>query len=300
MTSLDNAMDVAELDRVGRPGRVAGSAASTPRVRLRAEDRRAGDEPALRARPLRPGRHPRRRPGGRGRHRQRRHDRAPSRSGSRRRRAPEVLEVRGEVYMPIASFEALNERQAAAGQPRFANPRNAGAGQPAAEESRPSPRRASSASGATSSARSSAARSSPATTRRSSSSPGSASRSTRRSARVDDLDAVVRVLPRTGRSTATTSPTRSTAWSPRSTTWPQRELLGFTSRAPRWAIAYKFPPEERTTVLRDIQVSVGRTGRTTPFAVLEPVFVGGSHRAAWPRCTTRTRCASRTSAPATR
>jgi len=56
----------------------------------------------------------------------------------------------------------------------------------------------------------------------------------------------------------------------------QRELLGFTSRAPRWAIAFKFPPEERTTVLRDIQVSVGRTGRATPFAVLEPVFVGGS------------------------
>ena len=56
----------------------------------------------------------------------------------------------------------------------------------------------------------------------------------------------------------------------------QRELLGYTSRAPRWAIAFKFPPEERTTILRDIQVSVGRTGRTTPFAVLEPVFVGGS------------------------
>ena len=56
----------------------------------------------------------------------------------------------------------------------------------------------------------------------------------------------------------------------------QRELLGFTSRAPRWAIAFKFPPEERTTVLRDIQVSIGRTGRATPFAVLEPVFVGGS------------------------
>ena len=56
----------------------------------------------------------------------------------------------------------------------------------------------------------------------------------------------------------------------------QREKLGNTSRAPRWAIAFKFPPEERTTILRDIMVSVGRTGRTTPFAVLEPVFVGGS------------------------
>lgn len=56
----------------------------------------------------------------------------------------------------------------------------------------------------------------------------------------------------------------------------QRESLGFTSRAPRWAIAYKFAPEERNTVLRDIQVSIGRTGRATPFAVLEPVVVGGS------------------------
>lgn len=56
----------------------------------------------------------------------------------------------------------------------------------------------------------------------------------------------------------------------------QRERLGFTSRAPRWAIAFKFPPEERTTILRDIQISIGRTGRATPFAVLEPVFVGGS------------------------
>jgi DNA ligase (NAD+) len=56
----------------------------------------------------------------------------------------------------------------------------------------------------------------------------------------------------------------------------QRDVLGFTSRAPRWAIAFKFPPEERNTVLKDIQVSVGRTGRVTPFAVLEPVFVAGS------------------------
>ena len=53
-------------------------------------------------------------------------------------------------------------------------------------------------------------------------------------------------------------------------------LLGATSRAPRWAIAFKFPPEERTTRLVAIHVSIGRTGRATPFAQLEPVFVGGS------------------------
>jgi DNA ligase (NAD+) len=55
----------------------------------------------------------------------------------------------------------------------------------------------------------------------------------------------------------------------------RREALGFTARAPRWAIAFKFPPEERTTLLERIDVSVGRTGRVTPFAVLQPVFVGG-------------------------
>ncbi|GAA1968257.1 NAD-dependent DNA ligase LigA [Amycolatopsis minnesotensis] len=52
--------------------------------------------------------------------------------------------------------------------------------------------------------------------------------------------------------------------------------LGTTSRAPRWAIAYKYPPEEATTTLLDIQVNVGRTGRVTPFAVMEPVKVAGS------------------------
>jgi DNA ligase (NAD+) len=55
-----------------------------------------------------------------------------------------------------------------------------------------------------------------------------------------------------------------------------RDELGSTSHAPRWAIAFKFPPEERTTKLKDIMVSIGRTGKATPFAVLEPVFVGGS------------------------
>lgn len=55
-----------------------------------------------------------------------------------------------------------------------------------------------------------------------------------------------------------------------------QRALGSTSRAPRWAVAYKYPPEEVTTTLLDIQVGVGRTGRVTPFAIMEPVFVAGS------------------------
>ncbi|MDQ4024540.1 MAG: NAD-dependent DNA ligase LigA, partial [Actinomycetota bacterium] len=55
----------------------------------------------------------------------------------------------------------------------------------------------------------------------------------------------------------------------------EQEELGYTSKAPRWAIAYKFPPEERTTKLLDINVHVGRTGVATPWAQLDPVFVGG-------------------------
>jgi len=56
----------------------------------------------------------------------------------------------------------------------------------------------------------------------------------------------------------------------------RQQQLGFTSRAPRWAIAYKYPPEQVQTKLKDIKVSIGRTGRATPYAVVEPVLVAGS------------------------
>lgn len=58
--------------------------------------------------------------------------------------------------------------------------------------------------------------------------------------------------------------------------WATQRELGATSRAPRWAVAYKYPPEQVSTILRDIVVSVGRTGRATPYAVLDPVTVAGS------------------------
>jgi DNA ligase (NAD+) len=58
--------------------------------------------------------------------------------------------------------------------------------------------------------------------------------------------------------------------------WDLQSRLGATSRAPRWAIAFKYPPEEVNTVLKDINVNVGRTGRVTPYAILEPVRVAGS------------------------
>jgi DNA ligase (NAD+) len=54
-----------------------------------------------------------------------------------------------------------------------------------------------------------------------------------------------------------------------------RDELGATSKAPRWAIAFKYPPEERTAIVKQIDVNTGRTGKVTPFAVLDPVFVGG-------------------------
>ena len=56
----------------------------------------------------------------------------------------------------------------------------------------------------------------------------------------------------------------------------EQNQLGFTAKAPRWAIAYKFPAEEQVTTLKDIWINIGRSGAATPFAILDPVFVGGA------------------------
>ncbi len=188
--------------------------------------------------------------------------------------APAVLEVRGEVFMPVRSFERLNEAAAAAGTRPFVNPRNAAAGSLRQKDSSITAQRDLSfwayQVGQLEGGPELAAHSASLEYLRGLGLP--VNPETRTFASLDevlehcrhweahrhdlgyDIDGVVVKVDDAA----------------------QRDRLGFTSRAPRWAIAYKFPPEERTTVLRDIQVSIGRTGRATPFAVLEPVFVGGS------------------------
>jgi DNA ligase (NAD+) len=190
------------------------------------------------------------------------------------RGAPEVVEVRGEVYMPITSFEALNERAALAGQPRFANPRNAGAGSLRQKDPRVTATRELSfwcyqlgeVIGG------------PEFTSHHETLEflGTLGFPVNPEIRVVDDVAGVFGFAAHWQQHRHTLPYEIDGVVAKVDELAQRLQLGFTSRAPRWAIAFKFPPEERTTILRDIQVSVGRTGRTTPFAVLDPVFVGGS------------------------
>ncbi len=188
--------------------------------------------------------------------------------------APEVLEVRGEVYMPLPVFERLKQAQLDAGLRPFANPRNAGAGSlrqkdPAISASRGlsfwsyqlgevvgGPRFASHSESLAWLG-------------------GLGVPVNPNVAVVASLDAVFAFTQH---------------WLEhrhdldyeidgvvvKVDSLAQRRELGSTSHAPRWAIAFKYPPEERTTVLKRIVVSIGRTGRATPFAMLEPVFVGGS------------------------
>ena len=280
MMSLDNAIRPSELHGLGRPaGRRLAELGDSPAevgLRVRAEDRRAGHVAPLRGRPAGAGRHPGRRRAGEDVTANVAHHRRPARPAAARG-APEVLEVRGEIYMPIAAFERA---QRGPGRGRAAHLRQPPQhrGRLAAPEGPGDHRhRASWRSGATSSGEVEGGpdlrhpRTRRSTWLRDARLPGqprgpAARRRSTRSTRTAC----------TGRSTATTSTTRSTAWWSRSTTWPCATSSGSTSKAPRWAIAFKFPPEERTTVLRDIKVSIGRTGRATPFAVLEPVFVGGS------------------------
>ncbi len=186
---------------------------------------------------------------------------------------PTVMEVRGEVFFPLAAFAELNASLEEVGKPLFANPRNAAAGSLRQKDPRVSAERPLSVvvhgvgalEGATFSSQSDAYE-----TLKSWGLPVSdryrvfnsksdvlefiSNYGTHRHDLEHEIDGVVVKV----------------------NLFDQQQSLGFTSRAPKWAIAYKYPPEEVVTQLLDIKVSVGRTGRVTPFAFMEPVKVAGS------------------------
>ncbi len=195
---------------------------------------------------------------------------------------PPLLEVRGEVYMPVEAFDALNERRREAGEPTFANPRNSAAGSLRQKDANVTASRELSFL----SYQLGAIEDGPEFTGRVGGEFNSHSDTLVFMADagfpvnpeirvVDTLDAVIAYCLHWQ------DHRHDLAYEIDGVVIKVDNLrlrgeLGVTSKAPRWAIAYKFPPEERTTLLRDIQVSIGRTGKATPFAVLEPVFVGGS------------------------
>ncbi len=186
---------------------------------------------------------------------------------------PAVMEVRGEIYMPLSAFDELNRRQGEAGERLYVNPRNTAAGSvrqkdPAVTASRSlaiwvyqlgfvegGPRFATH-SETLEWMRDLGLRVNPA------------------SSRVDDLGGVVDYVTKAVAERHDHDYEIDGAVVKVDALAEQREV-GFTAKSPRWAIAYKFPPEEKTTKLLGIEVNVGRTGAVTPYAVLEPVFVGG-------------------------
>ena len=188
------------------------------------------------------------------------------------RNVPEICEVRGEVYMTKQAFLALNERQKAAGDTIFANPRNSAAGSlrqkdPAITASRPlgffayawgqmSEMPEDTQSGMIDWFERCGFKTNPLTKLCHSVEQLIAfhRKIEEQRAKLDyDIDGVVYKVDRLD--------------------WQER--LGFVSRTPRWAIAHKFPAERAMTVLRDIEIQVGRTGSFTPVGKLEPVGVGG-------------------------
>ena len=196
---------------------------------------------------------------------------------------PDVFEVRGEIYMPVKEFEAMNKRQADAGERLFVNPRNSAAGalrqkDPAITAQRPLYFWAYAVGAVEGAPAGRDERRWPAATQtgilaqlKKAGFPVSpARRAGGGDGRRD------RALPGAGGGAPLPRLRDRRRGGQGRRPCARRSVLGATSRAPRWAIAFKFPPEERTTKLLDIMVSIGRTGRATPFARLEPVFVGGS------------------------
>jgi DNA ligase (NAD+) len=185
---------------------------------------------------------------------------------------PQMLEVRGEVYLPVKAFEKLNDQLRDKSQKTFANPRNAAAGSlrqkdPSITASRPL-RLWCHGLGAVEGKR--FERHSQILEHL----KGSGLPVPPQTERVATLEEVFAFCERWERNRHSID-YEIDGVVVKVDQIPLQEELGVTSHAPRWAIAYKFPPEERTTLLRKIEVHTGRTGIVTPFARLEPVFVSG-------------------------
>jgi DNA ligase (NAD+) len=186
---------------------------------------------------------------------------------------PELLEVRGEVYFPVAKFADLNASLVEAGKAPFANPRNAAAGSlrqkdPRVSASRPL-RMVVHGFGAVTGF---------APVRQSQAYQAFAAWGLPTSDRVRVVPTLAKVeefIAHYGEHRHDVEHEIDGVVVKVDEVSLQRRL-GTTSRAPRWAIAYKYPPEEVTTKLLDIRVNVGRTGRVTPFGVMAPVKVSGS------------------------
>ncbi|MDQ4038921.1 MAG: NAD-dependent DNA ligase LigA [Actinomycetota bacterium] len=186
---------------------------------------------------------------------------------------PELIEVRGEVYFPVEGFRQLNENLVAAGRAPFANPRNAAAGSlrqkdPRITASRPlrlllhgvGARRGFEFGRQSESYEVLKAWGLP---------------TSQRYQTFDDLAGVHAYIKRYERDRHSVEHEIDGVVIKIDEIDLQRRL-GSTSRAPRWAIAFKYPPEEVNTKLLDIRVNVGRTGRVTPYGVMQPVLVAGS------------------------
>ena len=194
-------------------------------------------------------------------------------TGSKEFPVPDVLEVRGEVFFRVADFEELNAGLVAEGRPPFANPRNSAAGSLRQKNPAVTARRKlrmichglGHAEGFSPKTLHDAYRA-----LKSWGLPVSD-----HTARVQGIDAVTEHIAYWGEHRHDIEHEIDGVVVKVDEIALQRRL-GSTSRAPRWAVAYKYPPEEATTKLLDIKVNVGRTGRVTPFAFMEPVKVAGS------------------------
>ncbi|MGV9662329.1 NAD-dependent DNA ligase LigA [Nocardia niigatensis] len=186
---------------------------------------------------------------------------------------PKLLEVRGEAFMTLADFEALNAAIVAEGKAPYANPRNTAAGSLRQKDPAVTARRRlrmichgfGRLEGFAPQSQFEAYRA-----LASWGLPVSA-----HTIRVQGADAVVDRIDYWGEHRHDIEH-EIDGQVIKVDEFSLQRRLGATSRAPRWAIAYKYPPEEATTKLLDIQVNVGRTGRVTPFAVMRPVTVAGS------------------------